>query len=94
MSPTMHDEIDLGGALRELFERQANAMLAGSRSWGDLPLADVTVVDAPRRRRSARAAIIAIAAAVAIVIGVAALGPAGHGVYVAGQPGSPTPMQF
>ena len=90
MSPTTPDELEIG--LRELFERQAEAIPAHVRAWDDPPMATVETLK-PRRPRSVFAAVVATAAAIALVVGVAALGP-GRGVHVAGQPGTPAPVHF
>lgn len=91
MSPTVHDELEAG--LQELFERQAAATPINRHEWDDVPIASVTTLATPRRSRSALAVIIATAAAIALVVGIAAIEP-GNGVHVAGQPGSPAPLDL
>ena len=88
----MHDELE--GALRELFERQVEAMGVNTRAWDDPPLATVSPSTAPRRSRSAMTAVLATAAAVALVVAVVAIIPARSGVYIGGQPGSPAEVHF
>jgi hypothetical protein len=90
MSTTM-DDIEAG--LRELFERQAESVSVGARTWDDPPMASVVELPQPRRSRSALAAIMATAAAIALVVALAVIG-SGSGVRVAGQPGSPAPVLF
>jgi hypothetical protein len=92
MSTTTHDELE--AALRELFERQVEALGVNTRDWDDLPMATVSPAAAPHRSRSAMAAILATAAAVALVVGAVAIIPARSGVYVGGQPGAPAPVHF
>ena len=87
MSTTAHDDVET--VLRELFERQAESVSVAARAWDDPPMASVVALPRPRRTRPALAAITATAAAVALVVGIAAIGP-GRGVRVGGQPGSPT----
>lgn len=88
----MHDELE--GALRELFERQVEAMGVNTRAWDDPPLATASPITAPRRSRSAMTAILATAAAVALVVAVLAIIPARSGVYIGGKPGSPAAVHF
>jgi len=92
MNRTPHDELETH--LRELFERQADAIPAHARDWDDVPMATVSTIAAPRRARSAVAAIVATAAAAALVVGVAAMTSGGNGVAVGGQPGVPAPLSF
>ncbi len=92
MSSMVHDELEQG--LRELFERQAEAMPMGASAWDDPPMVEVVHVAPARRARPVLAAILATAAAVALVVGLAAISPGGRGVPVAGQPGVPVPLAF
>lgn len=91
MRSTTQDELEFG--LRELFERQAEAIPAHVRAWDDPPMATVTALAQPRRPRSALAAILATAAAVAFVVGIVAVAP-GRGVHVAGPPGTAVAVHF
>jgi hypothetical protein len=91
MSPTVHD--DLESQLRELFDRQAQAMSLNARAWDDPPMATVSALVRTRRPRSAVAAVLATAAAVALVVGIVAVAPE-RGVHVAGQPGAPVAVHF
>jgi hypothetical protein len=91
MSRTKYD--DLETHLRDLFERQGEAIAVHVRAWDDPPMATVVPLPNPRRSRPALAAITATAAAVALVVGIAAIGH-GSGVRVAGQPGSAVPVHF
>jgi hypothetical protein len=92
MNRTIDD--DLEGALRELFDRQSRALPVGAREWGEPSVATVAAIEpAPRRRRPALAALAAVAATVAMVAGVATI-PPGHGVHVAGSPGTAAPVHF
>lgn len=91
MSTTAHDDIE--AVLRELFERQADSVSADARAWDDPPMASVVSLPRPRRSRSVVATIVATAAAIALVVGVATIG-SGNGVRVAGQSGAPTPLHL
>jgi hypothetical protein len=91
MSPTVHDDLELG--LRELFERQADALSVGRHEWDDVPMASVTTPAPSRPARSALAVLVASAAAIALVIGIVAIAP-DTGVHVAGQPGEPVAVHF
>lgn len=84
---------DIEDDLRLLFDRQADAIEMGTPVWDDLPMPTVVSLP-PRRSRTALAAIVATAAAVALVVGVVAIRPGSHAVYAAGGPGSPTPVRF
>jgi hypothetical protein len=90
MSTTMDD---LEAGLRELFERQSESVPVGTRAWDDPPMASVVALPHPRRFHPALTAIVATAAAIALVVGVAAIG-SGSGVHVAGQPGTSVPVEF
>lgn len=91
MSRIMHDELE--SQLRELFDRQADAMAVNTRAWDDPPMATVTTLATSGRPRSALAAVLATAAAVALVVGTVAVAPS-RGVHVAGQPGAAVPVHF
>ena len=91
MNASVHDDLEAG--LRDLFERQAGAMRVSERTFDDPPLAAVTEI-APARRPRALLAVLATAAAVLLVVGIVAVIPNRNGVFVAGQAGTPAPLQF
>ena len=63
-------------------------MRVDAPAWDDAPMVTVrSRRDAGRGPRWPRSS--SVAAAAALVVGIAAIAPAGNGVYVAGQPGSP-----
>jgi hypothetical protein len=80
MSARSYDEIE--ARLTELFDRQARAFPETAREWSDTPVASVHALDKQRtRRRRARttfAAVGALAAAVALVVGVGYSRSGGH----------------
>ena len=96
MTRITHDNIEAG--VRELFDRQADAMTVSERTWDDAPMVNVTQLQDHRARRRvlgtgiAAIATVAIAAAVLAVVGVG--GNATHvttkNPTVAHQPGSAT----
>jgi hypothetical protein len=71
MSAKSHDELET--RLSELFDRQARAFPETTREWSDNPVPSVNALDEQRKRRRARTtfgAVGALAAAVAVVVGV------------------------
>jgi hypothetical protein len=84
---------DIEQDLRELFDRQVDAMAVGTRVWDDIPMPTVVPLR-PRRSRTALAAVISTAAAITLVVGVIAIRPGNRGVNVEGRPGSATPVRF
>jgi hypothetical protein len=91
---TRTSDDDLAAELRQLFDRQAGAIRVENRVWDDAPMVTANALDSRSRSRPALAAIVSLAAAVALVVGVVAIAPGGNGVYVAGQPGSPSAVRF
>jgi hypothetical protein len=92
MTRTLDDEI--AADLRDLFDRQAGAMRVENRVWDAAPMVTTNALASRRRSRPALAAVVSLAAAVALVVGVVAIAPGGNGVYIAGQPGSPSAVRF
>jgi hypothetical protein len=87
--------------LSELFEAQARAVPVSSPRWSDVPLATVASLDAQRKRRRTRVMFgggVAIAAAIALVIGLLSLSRGEQRVEVkppiAKAPEAPTPVHF
>jgi hypothetical protein len=71
MSAKSYDELET--RLTELFDRQARAFPESTREWSDNPVSSVNALDEQRKRRRARTtfgAVGALAAAVAVVVGV------------------------
>jgi hypothetical protein len=91
MNRTFDDEIEAD--LRDLFDRQARALHIDARTWDDAPMVAVDDLGVRRRPRSAIAAIVSLAAAVALVVGIVAIAP-GDGVHVAGRPGLPAAIHL
>jgi hypothetical protein len=72
MSAERNDEIE--ARLTDLFDRQARALPETARKWSDTPVAPVHALDKQRTRRRARMTLVAVgalAAAIALVVGVA-----------------------
>ena len=71
MSAKSYDELET--RLTELFDGQARAFPESTREWSDNPVSSVNALDEQRKRRRARTtfgAVGALAAAVAVVVGV------------------------
>ncbi|MDP9336696.1 MAG: hypothetical protein M3Q30_25760 [Actinomycetota bacterium] len=86
MSAKSYDELET--RLTELFDRQARAFPESKREWSDNPVSSVKALDEQRKRRRARTtfgAVGALAAAVAVVVGVMNFNQSGGRVSVKPQ---------